>query len=125
MLRTRSGKTFGRTVTITNTMPGGDVNNLAPRQLAPYVAVPTVFTGNSGEDFEKWVKSFERVAKANDWPNGRLVNIMPAYISGRAGDLLDEVDAGLGRLRSLVVRALERYSKDPGSSPGGDACFSH
>ena len=21
--------------------------------------------------------------------------------------------------------ALERYSKDPGSSPGGDACFSH
>ena len=28
-------------------------------------------------------------------------------------------------LRSLVVRALERYSKDPGSSPSGDACFSH
>ena len=28
-------------------------------------------------------------------------------------------------VRSLVVRALERYSKDPGSSPGGDACFSH
>ena len=28
-------------------------------------------------------------------------------------------------LRSLVVRALERYSKDPGSSPGGDTCFSH
>ena len=27
-------------------------------------------------------------------------------------------------LRSLVVRALERYSKDPGSSPGGDTCFS-
>ena len=26
----------------------------------------------------------------------------------------------IGRLRSLVVRALERYSKDPGSSPGGD-----
>ena len=30
-----------------------------------------------------------------------------------------------GYLRSLVVRALERYSKDPGSSPGGDTCFSH
>ena len=28
-------------------------------------------------------------------------------------------------LRSLVVRALERHSKEPGSSPGGDACFSH
>ena len=27
--------------------------------------------------------------------------------------------------RSLVVRALERYSKNPGSSHGGDACFSH
>ena len=27
-------------------------------------------------------------------------------------------------LRSLVVRALERYSKDQGSSPGGDTCFS-
>ena len=27
-------------------------------------------------------------------------------------------------LRSLVVSALERYSKDPGSSPGGDTCFS-
>ena len=33
--------------------------------------------------------------------------------------------AFIGHLRSLVVRALERYSKDPGSSPGGDACFSH
>ena len=31
----------------------------------------------------------------------------------------------LQNLRSLVVRALERDSKDPGSSPGGDACFSH
>ena len=30
-----------------------------------------------------------------------------------------------GLLRSLVVRALERCSKDPGSSPGGDACLSH
>ena len=26
---------------------------------------------------------------------------------------------------NLVVRALERYSKDPGSSPGRNACFSH
>ena len=26
-------------------------------------------------------------------------------------------------LRSLLVRALEQYSKDPGSSPRGDACF--
>ena len=25
----------------------------------------------------------------------------------------------------LLVRALEWYSKDPGLSPGGDACFSH
>ena len=32
---------------------------------------------------------------------------------------------GTVRLRSLVVRALQRYSMDPGSSPGGDACFSH
>ena len=24
-----------------------------------------------------------------------------------------------------VLPALERYSKDPGSSPGGEACFSH
>ena len=27
--------------------------------------------------------------------------------------------------RQIVVRVLERYSKDPGSSPVGDACFSH
>ena len=31
----------------------------------------------------------------------------------------------LEELYSLVVRALEWYSNDPGSSPGGDACFSH
>ena len=24
-----------------------------------------------------------------------------------------------------LCKLLERYSKDPGSSPGGDACFSH
>ena len=28
-------------------------------------------------------------------------------------------------LYSEIITALERYSKDPGSSPGGDACFSH
>ena len=26
---------------------------------------------------------------------------------------------------AIVVRALERYSKDLGLSPGGDTCFSH
>ena len=28
-------------------------------------------------------------------------------------------------LRSLVFHALEPYSKDPGSCPGEDTCFSH
>ena len=31
----------------------------------------------------------------------------------------------IGHLRSLVVRALEWNSKDPGSNHGRDACFSH
>ena len=39
------------------------------------------------------------------------------YLVTREGFLRKNID--------LVVRALERYSKDPGSSPGGDACFSH
>ena len=53
-----------------------------------------------------------------------LLNISALIVSGYCQMFIKQ-GVGLKDYRSLVVRALERYSKEPGSSPGGDTCFSH
>ena len=38
---------------------------------------------------------------------------------------ITEFSFNLGSPDSNIAIVNKRYSKDPGSSPGGDACFSH
>ncbi len=58
------------------------------------VVQPSKFFGEPGEDIEKWLKSFERVAKANNWTEKRQVDILPAFLRDRAAEIFDELPDG-------------------------------
>ena len=45
------------------------------------------FYGDGKEDVDKWLRSFERVAKANQWKEDRMAEILPAVLRDRATDL--------------------------------------
>ncbi len=61
------------------------------QQHARSVVQPTKFFGEPGEDIEKWLKSFDRVAKANNWNSRRQCDILPAYLRDRAAEFYDEL----------------------------------
>ena len=47
---------------------------------------PSKFYGDGREDVDKWVRSFERVAKANQWKEERMAEVLPAVLRDRAAD---------------------------------------
>ena len=55
------------------------------------VVQPSKFFGEPGEDIEKWLKSFERVSKANNWTEKRQCDILPAFLRDRAAEFYDEL----------------------------------
>lgn len=52
---------------------------------------PKKFFGEPGEGVEKWLKSFDRLAKGNNWPENRQCDILPAYLNDRAAECLGEI----------------------------------
>ena len=52
---------------------------------------PTKFFGEPGEDVEKWLKSFDRISKANGWTEKRQTEILPAFLRDRAAEFYDEL----------------------------------
>ena len=55
------------------------------------VVHPTKFFGEPGEDVEKWLKSFDRISKANGWSERRQIEILPAFLRDRAAEFYDEL----------------------------------
>ena len=55
------------------------------------VVHPNKFFGEPGEDVEKWLRSFDRVAKANNWSEKRQWDILPAFLWDRAPEYYDEL----------------------------------
>ena len=54
------------------------------------VVHPTKFFGEPG-DVEKWLKSFERISKANGWSERGQIEILPAFFRDRAAEFYDEL----------------------------------
>ena len=52
---------------------------------------PSKFFGEPGEDVEKWLKSFERVSRANGLSEKRQCEILPAFLRDRAAEFVDEL----------------------------------
>ena len=71
-----------------------EVVNAPPQSIdeQPKTVVhPSKFFGKPGEDVEKWLKSFERVSKANNWSKKRQCDILPAFLRDRAAEFFDEL----------------------------------
>ena len=55
------------------------------------VVHPKTFFREPGEDIEKWIRGFERVAKANNWSRKRQCENLPAFLCDRAAKFFDEL----------------------------------
>ena len=55
------------------------------------VVQPSKFFEEPGEDIEKWLKSFERVSKANNWMEKPQCDIFPAFLRDRVAEFYDEL----------------------------------
>ena len=51
----------------------------------------TKFFGETGKDIEVWLKSFDRISKANGWTDKRQCDILPAFLRERAAEFYDEL----------------------------------
>ena len=70
------------------------------------VVQPNKFFGEPGEDIEKWLKSFERVSKANNWSEMRQKDVLPAFLRERAAEFYDELpsDIDLEELKTALIK---------------------
>ena len=71
------------------------------------VVQPTKFFGKTGEDVEKWLKSFDRISKANGWTEKRQCDILPAFLREHAAEFYDEltprIQNDLNELKAALV----------------------
>ena len=71
---------------------------------------PSKFYGEVGEDFESWIKTFERISRANRWRDDRKAEMLPAFLRGRAADFFEDLDSSVQDDFDYVVRRLkERF----------------
>ena len=85
-------------------------NATLERDESKTVVHPTKFFGEPGDDVEKWLKSFERVARANNWSEKRQCDILPAYLRDRAAEYFDELpDSDKTTLIRLKEALIEHF----------------
>ena len=67
------------------------VTATASNNEAKFVSNPNRFYGRIGEDFEQWLREFERCARANHWSKDRCSEILPSLLRDRAADVWEEM----------------------------------
>lgn len=82
----------------------------APEEHPKTVVQPTKFFGEPGDDIEKWLKSFDRISKANGWSQKRQCDILPAFLRDRAAEFYDELpDRQQNNLDELKTALIEHF----------------
>ena len=80
----------------------------APEEQPKTVVQPTKFFGEPGDDIEKWLKSFDRISKANGWSQKRQCDILPAFLRDHAAEFYDELpDRQQNNLDELKTAPIE------------------
>ncbi|CAG2250777.1 unnamed protein product [Mytilus edulis] len=69
---------------------------------------PSKFFGDVGEDFESWIKIFDRISRANRWSDGRKGEMLPAYLRGRAADYFEDLDSEIQNDFDTAVQKLKQ-----------------
>ena len=74
---------------------------------------PSKFYGYGREDVDKWLRYFERVAKANQWKEERIAEVLPAVLRDRAADFWEDLTEDQQKNRGLKRTFLApRSSQD-------------
>jgi len=71
-----------------------------PRELSLVKIVD--FYGKDSEDPHEWLDQFNRAATANQWQNGRLLDIAKGYLKGAAGDWIRATTAAAAGINQIV-----------------------
>ena len=74
---------------------------------------PSKFYGDGREDVDKWLRSFERVAKANQWKEERMAEILPAVLRDRAADFWEDLTEDQQKSYEETKKALKEHFLPP------------
>ena len=83
---------------------------------------PSKFYGDGKEDVNKWLRSFERVAKANQWKEEHMAEVLPAVLRDPAEDFAraiqdltrrSSLDNGCHGTRAIVQGTFSAWVTPP------------
>lgn len=74
------------------------------------VIKPCPFFGNLDEDFDSWIKNFDRIAKANGWSKEKKTITIPAFLRDRAAEHYESLEEEVKDDYNLLCESLrERF----------------
>ena len=79
------------------------------KEQAKTVVYPNKFYKEPGECIQKWLCSFDRVAKANNWSQKRQCDILPAFLKDTAEEFYDELADSDKLDLSLLKSVLQEH----------------
>ena len=72
---------------------------------------PDKFYGYPNDDVIDWFSSFERIARANEWPVEKCRRMISAYLRGPAGDHFEKIDEqNKCNYKTIKTSLIERFS---------------
>ena len=90
--------------------PQGQALNTNMAEAGKITVSPSRFYGDGKEDVEKWLRSFERISKANRWKEDRMAKVLTALMRDRAADFWEELPEGTQKSYNLTkATLLEHY----------------
>ncbi len=69
------------------------------------------FHANISDNFDEWLKRFNRLAQANNWADNRKKNILPYYLVGSAEQTYDNTTQAEHATFAALVTALKEKFK--------------
>lgn len=72
------------------------------------VIKPCPFFGNLDEDFDSWIKNFDRIAKANGWSKEKKTITIPAFLRDRAAEHYESLEEEVKDDYNLLCESLPR-----------------
>ena len=68
------------------------------------------FFGNLDEDFDSWIKNFDRIAKANGWSKEKKTITIPTFLRDRAAEHYESLEEDAKDDYNLLCESLrERF----------------
>lgn len=69
-----------------------NIPNTSQISSSSTIIKPCPFFGNLDEDFDAWIKNFDRIAKANGWSKEKRCITIPAFLRDRAAEHYESLE---------------------------------